>query len=493
MVLRVTISCAPSIFLYEVEDLRIAAGPQRRVAPMTSEFREDQRPRRLLVQDAARLKDVEANHEKVRKLLEKTGADGLLLQDPTNIAWFSAGADLFRFAGEDATTSVFVTAEARLFATNSVDSAQIFEREVFGLGFQLKQREWFQPHEELVADLCRGRKVLSDRGTIGTKMAKDKIRSMRLPLSDLDVQRLRLLSKVAVHAVEATAHGIRRGMTESEVAGEVSHRLIKRTVAPARIQVCADGRSDRYRHWAFGEQQIQHYVSISCMARRWGLHVGVTRTVCLDTVPDELWKSYQRAVLLLATGMYFSRHGESLSEVWKKVHRIYEKFGIPYEWQQADQADVLGYGLPERRLTPDSEFILQSPVPLHWHPSVGPAMLGDTIICREGTNETLTTSESWPQLPVQVKGHDVICPGILLRRTGSAESQSYSQTAIRDPDADVSSLPNSSFAESSVQCPDHPNEDGPLPLESVWELELPPAEAVWAESDSPYSEESVLE
>ena len=134
---------------------------------MTSNFREEQPAKRLLVQDADRREDVERKHQRVRDLLNSTGADGLLLQEPSNIAWLTSGADLFRCATEDSVTSVFVTPEARLFATNSVDSAQIFEREAFGLGFQLKQREWFQPHSELVEDLCRGRKVISDRGTAG--------------------------------------------------------------------------------------------------------------------------------------------------------------------------------------------------------------------------------------------------------------------------------------------------------------------------------------
>ncbi|MFY9252985.1 MAG: M24 family metallopeptidase [Fuerstiella sp.] len=466
---------------------------------MSSDFKEDQRPRRLLVQDESRLRDVEEKHQKVRELLAGSGADALLLQDPANIAWFTAGADLFRFAGEDVTTSVFVTADARLFATSSVDSAQIFDREVFGLGFQLKQREWFQPHEELVADLCRGRKVVSDLGAIGTKLVKEKLRAIRLPLSELEVERLRLLSKVAVHAVEATAHGLKPGVTESEVAGEVSHRLVKRTVAAVRLQVCADGRNERYRHWAFGEHLIQNYVTITCVARRWGLHVGVTRTVCFDTVPGELWKAYQRCLLLHATGLYFSRHNETLGGVWKKVHRIYEKFGIPFEWQQADQADVLGYRPSERRLVPESDFLLDGPVPLFWHSSVGPAMIGDSILCRDGVNETLTRSESWPELPVQVKGHDVMCPGILLRRTSrtSLESTPADATSPEDVDAMVGGehgdLRGSASGDVSVACPDHPEEALPQRLDSVWELELPPARAVWEEDDSPYPEESVLE
>ena len=86
------------------------------------------RPRRHLVQDVARLQDVEEKHDRVRQLLATTGADALLLQDPANIAWFAAGADVSRFSGDSIQTSLFITADARLFATNAIDSTMIFER-----------------------------------------------------------------------------------------------------------------------------------------------------------------------------------------------------------------------------------------------------------------------------------------------------------------------------------------------------------------------------
>lgn len=443
---------------------------------MTSKNGDSEFPRRKLVQDAARLEDVDDKHERVRKMLAACGADALLLQDPANIAWVTAGADLFRFGAEDSLTSVFVTPEARLFATNSVDSAQIFEREVFGLGFQLKQREWYQPPEDLIADLCRGRRVISDRGPQGTRMARDRIRGYRLPLTPLETERLRVLSRIAVHAVEATAHNVRPGVTEAEVAGEVSHRLIKRTVTPARIQVCADGRNERYRHWTFGEQPIKNLALISCSARRWGLHVSVSRSVCLGKVPAEFRTAFQQASLVHATGMFFTRTGHRVGDIWPKVQRIYEKFGIPFEWQRADQADVIGYGLNEARITPESNYELAAPVPVSWHPSVGPAMLGDTILCLENSNEQLTQSTTWPQLPVTVKGRDIICPGILLRKEFS-QDQAEEQPAT-----------------AQVITPDHPNESNPNPVESIWEMELPAGiPSIWEDDESPYSESSVLE
>lgn len=430
---------------------------------MTSNFKDEQSAQRTLVQDAARLEGVQLKHERICCLLESENADALLLQDPANIAWFTAGADLSRCSADGCSTSVFVTREARLFATNSVDSAQIFEREAFGLGFQLKQREWFQPHSDLIEDLCRGRCVVSDRGTEGTISKERLIHNLRLPLTQLEVDRLRLLSAVAVHAVEATAYHIRPGITESEVAGEVSHRLLKRTVAVAKIQVCADGRNERYRHWTFGEQPIENSAVISCVARRWGLHVGVTRTVCLNSVPDELWSAYQKAALVHATGTFFSRDHAVLGDVWKKVQRIYEKFGIGNEWQRADQANVIGYSQNECQVIPNSDYCLHAPVPIFWHPSVGPALLGDTVLCHESSNELLTASQSWPQIPVRIKGREVTCPGILLQKSNT-------------PD------------ERPLDCLDHPDEAMPSPLDSVWEMKIPRDAVALGNDDSSWTD-----
>jgi len=436
--------------------------------------------RRCLVLDKHRLADVDEKHARVRTLLEATGADALLLQDHANIAWFTAGADPARCTMEGCQTSLFVTDDARLFATNAVDSAQLFEREAFGLGFQLKQREWFQPHAALVEDLCRGRKVVSDSGVEGTRNVVKDIVRLRQPLTDLEVDRIRRLSKVLVHAVEISAGHIRPGVSEASVAGELSHRLIRRTVTPVRIQVCADGRNIRYRHWSYSEDPIESYATVSCIAKRWGLHVAVSRTVCLNQVPEELWEAHKKAVLIHATGMYFSRTGQKLKDVWPKVRRIYDKLGMPTEWQLADQAEIIGYRAMEHQLTPDSEYELQAPTAMYWHPGIEAALPGDTILIMPGGCEIVTKSSVWPQLRVQVKGHDVSCCGLLLIR-----DEKTAETSERDDAAKTPGV----FA--GLELPDD-DSDGSR-MDSIWELDMSSHQSVFDESESEYSEESVLD
>ena len=442
----------------------------------------DPKPRRQLIQDTDRLADVELKHDRIRALLAATGADAVLMQDPANIAWFTAGADVARGGSENCQTSLFVTEDARLFATNSVDSTLIFEREAFGLGFQLKQREWFQPHSDLIDDLTRGRRVISDTSVEGTRGAARRIAEMRLPLTPLEVIRLKRLSSVVVHAVEVTAVNIRAGLTEAAVAGEVGHRLIKRTVTPVRLHVSADGRNNRYRHWTYGEDPIENYATICCVARRWGLHMAVSRTVAIDRIPPELWEAHQKAVLVQAVGMFFSRHREPLKELWPKVRRIYEKFDMPCEWQLCDQADVIGYRTSEVQITPESDYQLQSPSAVFWHPSVSMAMPGDTVLVTESGTEPLTRSSLWPELEVKVKGRDVPCCGIL--RIGKNE-RSHS-------DLEFLSETPLSMSDSTDFMLDRPTEQHDR-VDTIWELEATSGGSVFEDDESSFSEESVLD
>jgi len=441
---------------------------------------DDAMRRRCLVLDKQRLADVDEKHARVRTLLTAVGADALLLQDHANIAWFTAGADPARCMAEGCQTSLFVTDDARLFATNAVDSAQLFEREAFGLGFQLKQREWFQPHSALVEDLCRGRKVVCDSGVDGIRSVAKDVARLRQPLTELEVDRIRRLSKVLVHAVEISAGHIRPGVSEASVAGELSHRLIRRTVTPVRIQVCADGRNVRYRHWSYSEDPIESYATVSCVAKRWGLHVAVSRTVCLNQVPDALWAAHQKAVLMHATGMYFSRTGQRLKDIWPKVRRIYDKSGMSTEWQLADQAEIIGYRAMEHQLTPDSEYELVAPTAMHWHPGVNAALTGDTILVMPGGCEIVTRSAVWPQLRVQVKHHDVSCCGLLLIQNEKTQKKNRDDEAAKTPEL---------FA--GLNLPDD-DSDGSR-MDSIWELDMSAHQSVYGKSESEYSEQSVLD
>jgi Xaa-Pro dipeptidase len=177
----------------------------------------------------------------------------------------------------------------------------------------------------------------------------------------------------------------------------------------------AEGRRERYRHWSCDERPIDRTCAISATGRRFGLCAGAARTVCFDSIPEEIRSAHQAAVLIHATGMHFSIANWELKDVWDRVARIYEKFGHASEWQLATQAEIIGYSPAEASLVPGSPFPLKAGMAVHWHPSVGPAVMGDTVLISERGIGLITPTEEWPVLTVQVKQTPIGCPDILVR------------------------------------------------------------------------------
>src|SRR5580698_5237849 len=154
--------------------------------------------------DVDRVSDIQHKHTAVTRFLESRQFDALLLQRPSNFAWFTSGGDCSRAGSPDASAGLFITPEARVVVTTNAESAQLFDRELQGLGFQLKERPWHEPRTTLMDDLCRGRNVASDARFNGTPDISTPLKPLRMPLTSIECRKLRELGPALAHAVEAT-------------------------------------------------------------------------------------------------------------------------------------------------------------------------------------------------------------------------------------------------------------------------------------------------
>lgn len=369
----------------------------------------------LQVLDPERAEEVDRRHKLLAAYLDLQGDDALLIQRPSNFAWLTCGGDNTCPGMCDPSASLFITREARVALCNSADSGRIFDREISGLGFQLKERPWEEPRSVLIDDLCRGRRVAADTAWPGLRNASAELADFRRSLSDRETARLRGLARTLTHAVEATARNFACGDTEAEIAGQVSHRLLRHQVTPVRIQVVADGRGRRYRHWAASNERVERYCTISVTGRQQGLHCGVARTVSLGQLPNALVEAHQTAALVACSAFFFSQAGWEFRETWRRIERIYEKYGAAEEWRCADVGEVTGYEQKDLSLTPRTSFRLAAGTSIFWHPTVRVAAIGETILVHADRTEVLTRPEDWPQLSINVKGASVQIPDILCR------------------------------------------------------------------------------
>ena len=86
--------------------------------------------------------DIDAKQTRVATLLQETQCEGLLLLDPENVAWMTSGASSRGILDPADTPVVFISSEGRWMLSSNVDSQRLFDEELDGLGFQLKEWPW---------------------------------------------------------------------------------------------------------------------------------------------------------------------------------------------------------------------------------------------------------------------------------------------------------------------------------------------------------------
>ncbi len=62
---------------------------------------------------------------------------------------------------------LFVNRTSRAVVADNVQSSRVFEEELAGLGFQLKERPWYDEPHQVIAELCHNKRVATDMGQSG--------------------------------------------------------------------------------------------------------------------------------------------------------------------------------------------------------------------------------------------------------------------------------------------------------------------------------------
>jgi Xaa-Pro aminopeptidase len=277
---------------------------------------------------APRRADVEEKHRRVNQFLDEAGFDAVLLGRSDSLAWFSSGGNLAQtMFAETGAVQIFINPRCRVVICDNVQTARTFEEELAGLGFQLKEWPWHSDPRGLLSDLTRGKRVATDGFGSGPGLFDERVRlrGLRYPFTRMERQRLRELGRTVSLTLEAACRNFEPGETEADLAGHLAHRLIREGVVPVDLRVAADDRLTRYRQPLFKSVAIQKRATVMAVGRRHGLCAAATRTVNFGTPDSNFQMAHALAAMVDATCIYFSRPGESVSGVFRRARRIFEK------------------------------------------------------------------------------------------------------------------------------------------------------------------------
>jgi hypothetical protein len=359
--------------------------------------------------------DIDAKQARVATILADMGCEGVILLVPAHVAWFTGGINVRGLIAETERPGVYTNGKQRWLICSNVDTQRLFDEELDGLGFQVKEWQWSTGRALLLGELAAGKKTASDRPFPNMPLINDRLRTELRPLAPFDRDRYLDLGRWVTHAVEATARTLAPGDSEAEVAGQVAHRLHRYGADVAGVSVTADARGRKFRRAGFTDTPVVAGCVIQATGTRDGLYVTTSRTVWFGP-PDDAFRAEQDAACRLS-GVYrlLSRPNESVGTAAEAGRRVTVDGPYEYEWRQSQPGYGAGWYPAEelRRLGQDEKFVADQAVV--WQARVGAAAIVDTILVGADGPVPVTPPDGWPFKRVSARGATLDVPDLLVR------------------------------------------------------------------------------
>jgi Xaa-Pro aminopeptidase len=359
--------------------------------------------------------DVEAKHLRIATLIKEIECEGLLLLDPDNVAWVTSGASARGILDTHDTPAVYYDTEGRWVLSSNVDSQRLFDEELDGLGFQLKEWPWQWGRNQLLADLCQGRTAACDQALFTCTAVGNQLHHMRRKLTAYDQACFKALGQTVSHALEACCRTITPGETEREVAGQLSHRLLHRGAQPVALNVAAEGRLGIYRHCGYTSAPISSYAVLSATVRKYGLCATASRSVCFGEPQPQVRKDHDTACKVSATYVASSWPDAVPKQILATGRRVYTVCGAEHEWLLSPQGYITGRAPVELNLTTHTDDLFQSGWAVTWRAGAGSGLSCDTLLLTEDGPRTITGTENWPLKRIRIQGAEFVRPDLLIR------------------------------------------------------------------------------
>ncbi len=360
--------------------------------------------------------DVDAKQAKVGRILAETGCEGAILFVPPFVAWFTGGMNVRGLIAETERPGIYTNGRQRWLLCSNIDTQRLFDEELDGLGFQVKEWQYAGGRGQLLGDLVGPRKIAFDRPFFqNMPLVADRLRGECRALAPFDRDRYAVLGKGLVRALEATARNFLKGDTEDEIAGHLAHRLLHHGTEIVSVSVTADGRGRKFRRTGFTEAAVTSWCTIQATATRDGLFATASRTVWFGKPDDRLRSEYELATKLMAVYRSMTRADAAVGPISEAARRMLAGTEYEYEWRLSQPGYGSGWFPAEelRRHGQDDPFV--SGQPIVWQARVGAAAVVDTVIATDLGSDAVTPPEAWPYKRVRVGDVNLDIPDVLVR------------------------------------------------------------------------------
>ena len=337
--------------------------------------------------------------------LARRGADAVLLASTPNVYWLALGGEVRRPTSD---TVGFVVSRDRCFLLcPAEDVDRVRQEEVRGLDLEIVPLVSLGPEALVLRALSllpETSKWKCDRPGLGIE-PDVTCNALRRSLLPDETARLRRLGKDAATALEDVSAECFRGILERDAAARLAAECVRRQIVVVSILAGADDRLETYSRPVPKGAAAERVLLLSLVGMRGGLHVALSRTVCLTQPDERTVERYGRALEASARLCHATRAGSTLGGVVSQA-------GLPAA--PASLGGITGYAMPEIEARSASDWKLGTSQALVWCVAQPGVRCEDTYLVTEDGCEPVTVSEGWPRRKLHVEGSTYPISDLLL-------------------------------------------------------------------------------
>jgi Xaa-Pro aminopeptidase len=345
----------------------------------------------------SRTDEVQAKLSLVRGLLDRGGADAVVLSGADSVAWLTGGLTNRIEPGNPASPLwLVVTTDAAAAVTTNIERPRLAEEGGLDeLGFELHEAPWYES-----GGLVRVAAELA--GGLGADLDEELV-ALRLALLPPERRRLAALAADAAAALEDALRAWHPGETDFDVQGRAAERLERAGAFGACLIVGGDERVERYRHPLAAGKPMRRLVMAVVVAERHGLHAAATRFASAGALSGAVTAARTAALAVERATLDACVPGATYGEVLEALARAYTATGNPEAWREHVQGGPVGYRQREFEIVPGqsgSRWYATALEPGHalaWNPSLaGGGKAEDTYLLDDDGLRRLTETGTWP-------------------------------------------------------------------------------------------------
>ncbi len=348
---------------------------------------------------------------RLRAAIAEAGADGVVLDTAKNVSWLTGMRTYVSVATDQSLARLIVLPDRVLALTSNNEVERFEEEEARGLPLVWDAYPWFD---------AGIRDVKTTRAISGHRMVQEaelesRLLNLRVCLSEPERARARRYGAIVGRVIYEVAASLHAGMTENDVAGALSGRLMAEGFQPLVVLVAADHRCGLRPHPLPTTLPIRHraLMAVSVLVPQ-GLILSVTRQAVLEE-PTELEEREHHALQTIFTAITSAASaGTEAPALWETVREAYAANGFPDGFLHHHQGGLAGYQGRETFLRPDSTWMVPASGLLAFNPTGGATKAEDTILVEGRRFTPVTLASGTPTEPIHVSGQTWMRPSLII-------------------------------------------------------------------------------